>query len=207
MSGGNLIWANAWIRLACKQVRERKYSKIRTVTRDQLTRVFAALREGRTLTECYGIKDGRYIGGKIADVGALNRYMRTHPRVKKQIKALALVNRRAVMQGVADRKRLIAAPALLRNDGADAYEAIMAAAADLWEGERDDVISLMFVAAAEGKLDPRHASKRLPEFVKQHRQSFGIYRREGLAPDSLDRMLFDDGNTSLGDTITTGLWQ
>jgi hypothetical protein len=96
---------------------------------------------------------------------------------------------------------------LLRNNGADAYAAIMQATARLWEGERGDVMSLMFLAAAEGRLLPRDAVTRLPEFVKQHRQQFGKYRLEGLAPDSLDRPLFDDGVMMLRDTVTRGLWQ
>jgi hypothetical protein len=104
-----------------------------------------------------------------------------------------------------NRKR--AAPAILRNNGADAYAAIIQATARLWQGERGDVMSLMFLAAAEGRLDPRDAVRRLPEFVKQHRQQFGRFRPEGLAPDSLDRPLFDDGTTILRDTITAGLWQ
>lgn len=165
MSEGNIVWGNGWICLTCKQVRDREYSKTRTVTRDQLTRVFAALREGNTLSQCYGWKNQQYVGGKIVDVGAMTRFMTANPRIKKQIKQLAHVNRCAVMQASADRKRLVAAPALLKNNGADAFEAVTRATSGLWEGERGDIMSLMFVAMGEGRLHPRDAAKRLPEYV------------------------------------------
>jgi hypothetical protein len=128
--------------------------------------------------------------------------MNANPRVKRQIKKLALVNKLVIAQARASTKRLVAAPALLQNDGAAAYEAIMGATAHLWEGERGDVMSLMFVAVAENKLRLRDAAARLPEFLREHRRQFSKF---GLV--SLDAPIYGDGTTTLGDTVTTGLWQ
>jgi hypothetical protein len=128
--------------------------------------------------------------------------MNANPRVKKRINALALVNKRAAAQARAERNRMVAAPALLQNDGSDAYEAIMRATANLWEGERGDVMSLMFIAVAEGRVRPRDAAARLPEFLRDHRRQFGKF-----GPLSLDAPIFEDGATTLGDTVTIGLWQ
>jgi hypothetical protein len=200
MVEGNIGWGNGWVCLTCKRECDRRTQK--PVTHEKLTRIFEALREGKTLTQCYGWKTGSYVGGKIVDSAALINFMKANPRIKKQIKKLALVNRRAIMQGVADRKRLIAAPALLQNDGADAYEAITRATARLWEGERGDVMSLMFVAIAERRLLPRDAAARMPEFLREHRRQFSKF-----GPLSLDAPLFGDSTITLGDTVTAGLWQ
>jgi hypothetical protein len=43
-------------------------------------------------------------------------------------------------------RRLVAASALMRNDGVDAYEAVMKATAHLHEDDRGDVMSRMYVA-------------------------------------------------------------
>jgi hypothetical protein len=115
---------------------------------------------------------------------------------------LGEANVRRLRVALGERRRLIAAPAILRNDGADAYEAITGATVSLWEGERGDVMSLMFVAVAEGRLLAREAAARLPEFLRQHRRQFSKF-----GPLSLDAPIFADSATTLGDTITTGLWQ
>lgn len=129
----------------------------------------------------------------------------SHPRMGKRIKALTLQNRQPIFEAVAlknRKKQLIAAPALLRNDGADAFEAITRATSHLWEGERGDVVSLMFVAVAEGKLLPRDAEKRLAEFVREQRRQFSKF-----GPVSLDAPAYSEGATTIGDLVTRGLWQ
>jgi hypothetical protein len=63
-------------------------------------------------------------------------------------------------------------------------------------------MSLMFLAAAEGRLLLRDAATRLPEFIKLHR-----YRPRVFGDRSLDVPIFEDGATTFGDRITTGLWQ
>ena len=78
----------------------------------------------------------------------------------------------------------------------------MQATAQLWEGEHGDVMSLMFLAAAEGRLLPRDAAARLPEFLREHRRQFSKF-----GPLSLDAPIFGDSAFTLGDTVTAGLWQ
>jgi len=52
----------------------------------------------------------------------------------------------------------------MRNNGADAYEAVRQATSHLWEGERDDVMSLMFIAVSEGRLKLSDARARVGEY-------------------------------------------
>jgi hypothetical protein len=85
------------------------------------------------------------------------------------------------------------------------YEAIRAAAAHLQEFDRDDVMSLMFVAVAERRLDPSKAAENVGKFLKIHR------RRPRVLGDqkfSLDNPLGDDSSMTWLDTKTDAdrLW-
>ena len=68
---------------------------------------------------------------------------------------------------------------------------------------RDDVIGETALAVYEGRLQECDLDRRVREFVNAG------YRREhdNHGPLSLDVPLFDDGTITLGDRITTGLWQ
>jgi hypothetical protein len=63
-------------------------------------------------------------------------------------------------------------------------------------------MSLMFVASAERRLRVPDCDARVEEFRKAHR-----YRPRVYGDRSLDTPLFEHGSMTLGDTITTGLWQ
>jgi len=173
----------------------------RPITPEKIRLVLERLHDGQTLNAIYGRKNTKYVGGGVTDRASLLHYMQQHPGIGKRIQALADKNRLVVRHIVHEGNRRRAAPALLRNNGADTYEAILRATAHLWEGERGDVMSLMFLAAAEGRLLPRDAATRLPEFLREHRRQFGKF-----GPLSLDAPIFRDGTTTLGDMITNGLW-
>lgn len=68
---------------------------------------------------------------------------------------------------------------------------------------RDDVIGEMALAVYEGRLLEADIPRRVREFVNAG------YRREHdrFGPLSLDMPIFEDGTTTLGDRIATGLWQ
>jgi hypothetical protein len=68
---------------------------------------------------------------------------------------------------------------------------------------RDDVIGEMAVAVYEGWLEEAHIQRRVREFVNAG------YRRDHdkYGPLSLDVPIFGDSATTLGDRVTTGLWQ
>jgi hypothetical protein len=185
--------------LDCRRAHDRSS---RPVTAEKVRKVFELLHEGRPLCEAYGFRNNVYVGGKIVESSALIRFIRDNPRIGKRIRKLAKQNHYASMQAVADRKRLVVAPAILHNNGTSAYDAGLRATANLWEGERGDVMSLMFLAIAEGRLLPRDAERRMPEFLREHRRQFSKF-----GPLSLDAQIFGDGTVTLGDTVTTGLWQ
>lgn len=122
------------------------------ITAEKLRLVFERLNEGETLSSVFGKKsDQSFVVRRLS----LVHFMDRHPRIKRKILTLANKNRLAILDRIHAGNRLRAAPALIRNDGASAYEAVVHATASLWEGERGDVMSLMFLAIAEGRLLPK----------------------------------------------------
>jgi hypothetical protein len=87
----------------------------------------------------------------------------------------------------------------MRNNGADAYEAVRQATSHLWEGERDDVMSLMFIAVSEGRLKLSDARARVGEFLKAHHYRPRVY---GDARFSLDNPVGEDSGVTWLDTKT-----
>jgi hypothetical protein len=124
--------------------------------------------------------------------------MRAHPTLGKKMKALSKKN--AVQNRHEARRSLqiIAAPALLSNNGADAFEAVRRATAGIWEGDRDDVQTLMWIDIAENKLKISDCTpEKAREYLKIHRRRpnvFGSY--------SLDTPIGEDSGMTWLDTKT-----
>jgi len=185
----------------CRLCQKRNNATPRPVSEETLRRVFERLNEGGTISSVYGkwpTPNEPFIVSRVS----LTHFMNQHPAVKRRILTLAKRNRPISYTLKRYGHHLVTAPAILRNDGEDAFEAVRRATFNLWEGERGDVMSLMFIAVAEGRLLPKDAAVRMPEFLREHPRQFGRF-----GPLSLDAPLFTDSATTLGDTVTTGMWQ
>jgi hypothetical protein len=66
---------------------------------------------------------------------------------------------------------------------------------------RDDVIGAMALEIVEGKLRSTDIRRRVREYVTAQFRQFSRF-----GPVSLDARLYDDGSTTLADTITRGFW-
>jgi hypothetical protein len=181
-------------------------------TETEVRNVITALRAGRTLTDCYGIRAGKVsTRDALVDAKHMANFMRAHPKIRAKIKALARevaypirleAGRKATLTRTGRAPIIVAAPAIIRNDGRDAWEAVRRAVQYLPDDEQGDVMGLMFVAIGEGKLRLADCAARVKEFGKAHR-----YRPRVYGDRSLDAPLYDDGFLTLGDTVTHGLWQ
>jgi hypothetical protein len=102
-------------------------------------------------------------------------------------------------------KRQFAAASLTRNNGEDAYEAVRLATVHVSTEERDDVMSRMFLAIAEGRLRLSEASSRVGEFLKDQRRRPRVF---GDLRFSLDSPLGDEDGATWLDTKTDAdrLW-
>ncbi|ABE64042.1 hypothetical protein Nham_3309 [Nitrobacter hamburgensis X14] len=81
------------------------------------------------------------------------------------------------------------------------------ATAGLPDHIRDDVRSAMFLAVAEGRLNPGAAASRVREFIAAHNRQYSKYvPHGGGVMQSLDQQVYDDGPMRLVDTVAHGLW-
>jgi hypothetical protein len=73
---------------------------------------------------------------------------------------------------------------------------------------RDDVAATIFEDLASGRLRRDQVKLRLSGYIAEQNEMFPIkYRKFGdRALVSLDELVFQDGSTTLGDTISRGLW-
>jgi hypothetical protein len=135
----------------------------------------------------------------------LRNFMVKNPKIGNRMRVLSKKNADAKRGIIGRSRRLVAASALMKNDGADAYEAVLRATAHLHEDDRGDVMSRMYVAIGEGRLKLSDASARVGEFLKAHRHR---PRALGDARYSLDNPLGDDSSATWLDTKTDAdrLW-
>lgn len=73
---------------------------------------------------------------------------------------------------------------------------------------RDDVVSNIFEAMLDGSLLREDVKARVQTYIAAHNRMFPIkHRKFGNAGQvSLDEVLFEDGSTTRGDTVSRGLW-
>jgi hypothetical protein len=73
---------------------------------------------------------------------------------------------------------------------------------------KDDVVSAIFEDLLTGRLQPENVRARVPDSVAAHNRMFPTkFAKFGDGKlVSLDEVLFEDGATTRGDTVTRGLW-
>jgi hypothetical protein len=135
----------------------------------------------------------------------LRNFMVKNRKIGNRMHLLSKKNADAKRSDIRQSRRLVAASALMKNDGEDAYDAVMRATAHLHEVDRGDVMSRMYVAIGEGRLKLSDVSARVGEFLKNQRWRPRVW---GDARYSLDNPLGDDSNTTWLDTKTDAdrLW-
>ncbi len=103
----------------------------------------------------------------------------------------------------------VAAPAILRNSGRDAFTAVMEATANVFVDIRDDVRADLFVAIAEGRVRLDGISNAVRGFITAYnrREKNSVQSKWGHY--SLDATFSDDGDGTLLDVLSDDhkLWQ
>lgn len=167
----------------------------RMPTLDRVRVSVASLHEGGTLSS-----QGSYT------LSVMRNFIKANPKIGGRLVTLSERNASAHRSAAQRRaRRRMAASSLMRNNGEDAYEAVRRATAHVLEDERDDVMSRMFVAIAEGRLKLPDVGSRLGEFVADQRRRPRVY---GEARFSLDSPVGEDGEMTWLDTKTDAdrLW-
>jgi hypothetical protein len=99
---------------------------------------------------------------------------------------------------MARRAQIHRAPTIAER-GADIFMLIRSAVPTILPSQiRDDVIGAMALAVVEGRLRTADIRKRVREFIAAQYRQFSKY-----GPISLDARLFEDGNTTLMDRLST----
>jgi hypothetical protein len=73
---------------------------------------------------------------------------------------------------------------------------------------RNDVVSDIFEAMLEGSLRREDVKVRIQSYITAHNRMFPTkFAKFGNSPLlSLDEVMFDEGSTTRGDTVSRGLW-
>ena len=129
----------------------------------------------------------------------LRNFIIKNPKIGLRMRELSKNNHVAKVKETWRLKRNVAASPVMSNNGNDAYEAVRQATSHLWEGDRDDVMSLMFLAVSEGRLKLSDARARVGEFLKFHRRRPRVFGDERF---SLDNPVGDESGLTWLDTKT-----
>jgi hypothetical protein len=200
-SGDNLfLTPEGWRR--CQICIEKSHAENRKMSEQQARKVVEALHEGKTIADI--TKGGR--PSYILNHRALLLFRQKHPKFERLVVRLSTKNAKVHHeQASARRAQILRVPAIAEH-GADIFMLIRSAVpATLPVQIRDDVIGAMALEIVEGKLRPADIRRRVREYVSAQFRQFSKYGRV-----SLDARLFEDGNATLLDRLSTdvdtGYW-
>jgi hypothetical protein len=143
---------------------------------------------------------------KVVDSAVSYRYRRENPKFDRFI-AETIANNNSRGQQIRYARARTRAQTATRRDEANDYQKIRALFPANFPG-RDDAAHDLFVAMFEGALKREDVKGRVKQFITAHYRMFPTsYAKFGDRPlVSLDEVLFEDGSTTRGDTVSLGLW-
>jgi hypothetical protein len=169
-------------------------------------KVKQALKAGASLGQ---ITKGKPLGGGminrrlvITTAKNVRRYRREYPDFDQFVTA-SIDNSRGVGLRIHFQRKLNAAKKEEANDYYKIRAMLPAGFPD-----KDDVVSDIFEALLDGSLRREDVKSRVSSYVAAHNRMFPTkYAKFGNSPlVSLDEVMFEDGSTTRGDTVTRGLW-
>lgn len=107
----------------------------------------------------------------------------------------------------AQRHRYLRAKNEAKREEANDYRRILAMLPERFP-DKDDVVSSNFADLLAGSLKREEVRARVQTYIAAHNRMFpSKYAKFGDSPLlSLDEVMYDDGSTTRGDTISRGLW-
>jgi hypothetical protein len=197
LSGDNLYLAPGRKERKCLVCLKRRGELERRMSEEQARRVMDALNDGETISTVTSSGPSYIVNHR-----ALLLFRQKHPKFDRLVLRLSSANAKIHhAEASARRAQILRAPAIAA-DGTDIFMLIRSAVpANLPAQIRDDVIGAMALEIVEGKLRAADIRRRVREYVTAQYRAFSKF-----GPLSLDARLYDDGATTLGDTITRGLW-
>jgi hypothetical protein len=160
--------------------------------------VVEALNAGKTIANITFAGKPTY----IINNRALLLFRRKNPKFDRLVVRLSNANAKVHhAEATARRVQILRAPTIAEH-GTDIFSLIRSAVPETLPRQiRDDVIGAMALEVVEGKLKTADIRRRVREFITAQYRQFSRF-----GPRSLDARAFEDGTTTLGDTITRGFW-
>jgi hypothetical protein len=200
-SGDNLYLAPGRKERKCLACLKRRGERERRMSEQQARRVVEALNEGKTISSI--TKTGQ---SYILNHRALFLFRQKHPTFDRFVIRRSAANAKVRhAEATAHRFQILRAPSITAQ-GDDIFALIRSAVpATLPRQIRDDVIGKMALEIVEGKLRPADIGRRVREYVTAQFREFSNFGRV-----SLDARLYDNGNATLLDRLSTeagtGYW-
>ena len=201
LSGDNLYLAPGRKERKCLACLKRRGELERRISEQQTRRVIDALNNGGTIAIVT-----RPGPSYIVNHRALLLFRQKHPKLDRLVLRLSSANAKIHhAEASARRAQILRAPSIAEH-GADIFMLIRSAVPTTLPRQiRDDVIGAMALEVVEGKLKTGDIRRRVREYVSTQFGQFSKYRRV-----SLDARLFEDGNATLLDRLSTeagdGYW-
>jgi hypothetical protein len=176
-------------------------------TQEQIRQVTAALNRGKTIGEiCWGKVSGQKVGKAILTFRKLKLHRELNPDFDRfVVSAMADHNSKGQLRRFNPNR---ARAQIIRAETNDFYKIVKMVPVYLPSDVRDDIAQSILVAMLEGALQRDQVRARVQQFVASHNRMFPTkYAKFGDSPlVSLDEVLYEDGTTTRGDTITRGFW-
>jgi hypothetical protein len=172
------------------------------MSEQQARRVVEALHEGKTIANITKSGSPSY----ILNHRALLLFRQKHPKFERLVVRLSTANAKVhYAEAWARRAQILRAPSIAEH-GADIFMLIRSAVPAYLPAQiRDDVIGAMALEIVEGKLRPTDIRRRVREYITSQYRQFSKFGHV-----SLDARLYDDGNATLLDRLSTeagtGYW-
>jgi hypothetical protein len=203
LSGDNLYLAPGRKERKCLACLKRRGECERRMSEQQARRVIDALKhDGETITTVTRPGKPTYIVNRRA----LILFRQKHPKFDRLVVRLSTTNAKVHHAEASARLAQIFRAPVIAEHGADIFALIRSAVPTTLPAQiRDDVIGAMALEIVEGKLRPSDIRRRVCEYISAQFRQFSKYGRV-----SLDARLFEDGNATLLDRLSTeagdGYW-
>jgi hypothetical protein len=200
--GHAIVGANAMVRRkgvdcrTCAKMKSREFVRSGRITEPLARMVIEEIQDGKTMAQITGRRGCRYVGGGIIQAERLKAFCNANAKLGKLIRETSARN------AAAQCGPLVTAPSIIRLSSTIMDDIQAAVPRHLSADHRDDVVQNIWIAVIARKISRQDIAARAHDFVRaEYRSSHNAW-----GPRSLDGRLFSDGATTLGDTITRGLW-
>jgi hypothetical protein len=206
-SGENLYVFPGHKERKCVTCMKLRYDAPVPATAEQIQQVTAALNAGKTISQiCWGKQDGRKIETPILSFRKLKLYRRLNPDFETFLKSATADNNLKGQRRRYQPERVRIE--IVRSQNNEFKTIVDLTPAYLPPDVRNDIAQAIFLALFEGSLRRDQVKVRVQRFVTEHNRMFpSKFAKFGNSPlVSLDELMFEDGSTTRGDTVSRSLW-